>query len=89
MQSLVQFLFERWRPALARISALRGADAGTVVSPANGAAPAPTEPDVCRLCREPIEDSDTVAASADDVVHTVCYDRSLETQPSDTHRAVT
>jgi len=89
MQSLVQFLFERWRPALARISALRGADAGTVASPANGAAPAPTEPDVCRLCREPIEDSDTVAASADDVLHTVCYDRSLETQPPDTDRAVT
>ncbi len=86
MQPLVHFLLERWSPAPPSAAAQETAESGAADSPDSAALEAPPRLDICRLCDKRIQASDTVAASADDVVHTACYDRSIEDQPKSTNR---
>lgn len=76
MDSLVNSLLERWNGATITRQP-PGAERGKVADAPENEAPV-RDHDVCRLCERRIESSDTVAAGGADVVHTSCYDQSLE-----------
>ncbi len=76
MNPLVTTLLDRWAPVTVPPGAKRDC-AGNAAPPE-----AAHDLDVCRLCGRPMESSDTVAAGGDDVVHSLCYDRLLESPPA-------
>jgi hypothetical protein len=79
MDSLVNALLERWNGTTITPPP-SGAECGKDAGPPDHDT-ALRDRDVCRLCTRRIESSDTVAAGGDDVVHTSCYDQSLEPPP--------
>ncbi|MGH7390629.1 MAG: hypothetical protein ACREM3_14390 [Candidatus Rokuibacteriota bacterium] len=84
MEALISHLLERWSSASPRARSRAAGGQEPVGAPAAAESPSGEsvsplpQADLCRLCREPIEAEDTVAAGGDDVLHTRCYDRSLD-----------
>lgn len=84
MDDLFIHLLERRGPAAqgARSPAVAGehsaAEAAAVATTQSEPPSQLPRADLCRLCGKRIETEDTVAAGGDDVLHTLCYDRSLD-----------
>lgn len=79
MDDLIIHLLERRGPAAqgARSPAVAGEHAAIATTQSEPPSQLPRA-DLCRLCGKRIETEDTVAAGGDDVLHTLCYDRSLD-----------